>query len=126
MQNTTESKGRQLTWADIPDQYYINRFRLERAGRSYAVNYTEDPITDVYRSIYEAYCKDHEHELFFVPDGTEVAETGVFESDLKDAEEECKKRANGFYDQKKWWWSTTTSTSASAPITFNFATVNPK
>ena len=119
---STESKGRQLTWADIPDQYYINRFSLEQGGRCYAVNYTVDPIVDVYRRIYLAYCKGHEHEFYYQPDGKEAVETGVFESDMKEAEEECEKRANGFYDQKK----TITNASAIAPFSFSFATVNPK
>jgi hypothetical protein len=88
----------QLAWADIPDDYYIRRFNLEISGRSYAVNYLEDPITDVYRRIYLAYCKGREWDIFYVPNGTEVVETGVFESDIKAAEEEIEKRRNGFYN----------------------------
>jgi hypothetical protein len=92
MQHTNENKGRQLTWADIPDEYYIRRFNLELSGRSYAVNYLEDPITDVYRRIYLAYCKGHEWDIYYTPIGTETDETGVFESDIKAAEEEIERR----------------------------------
>lgn len=95
--NANAVPDRQLTWADIP-QEDISRFRLECAGRSYAANYTQDPITEVYRRIYLAYCKGHEDEYFFIPDGTETVETGVFESDIKAAEEESEKRRSGFYD----------------------------
>ena len=120
MQNNAVA-DRQLTWADIPDEYYIGRFSLERSGRCYAANYTEDPITEVYRRIYLAYCNGHEDEYFFRPDGTEVTETGVFESDIKAAEEEIEKRANGFYDRPK------VPTAPTGPIApFNFASVMPK
>ena len=112
MQQTNENKevarqadkGRQLTWADIP-QEDIPRFRLERAGRSYAANYSYDPIIDVYRSIYNAYCKGHdsrqmapmarsasEWDFYFCPDGTEDVETGVFQSDLDEAVKEIERR----------------------------------
>lgn len=103
MQHTNENKGRQLTWADIP-QEDISRFRLERAGRSYAANYACDPIIDVYRSIYNAYCKGHEWDYFYAPDGTENVETGVFESDLDAAIKEIERRRdeeNARYAQKK-------------------------
>jgi hypothetical protein len=114
-------QNRQLTWADIPADYYIRRFNLELSGRSYAANYLEDPITEVYRRIYLAYCKGREDEYFFRPDGTEVVETGVFESDIKAAEEEIEKRRNGFYDHP------TGPTAPTAPMApFSFATVMPK
>ena len=93
MQNNAVA-DRQLTWADIP-QEDISRFRLECAGRSYAANYTQDPITEVYRRIYLAYCKGYEWDIYFRPDGKEAVETGVFESDIKAAEEESEKRRNG-------------------------------
>ncbi len=46
-----QSKSLPMSWFDLCD-YHINRFRLEEAGRSYAVDYTGDCITDVFRKVY--------------------------------------------------------------------------
>ncbi len=40
-----------MGWLDLSEKH-IERFRLEEAGRSFAVNYTEDCITDVFRKLY--------------------------------------------------------------------------
>lgn len=92
--NTVKKKGRELLWIDIPNDYYIKRFSLEHCGRCYTFNPSEDPVTDIYRRIYNAYRKGHETDIYFVPNGTETEHTGIFESDMEDALTEIEQRYN--------------------------------
>ena len=43
-----------MSWSDLCKEH-IERFRLEERGRSYAINYPADCITEVFRKIYYSY-----------------------------------------------------------------------
>jgi hypothetical protein len=82
--------NRILTWADL-DQHSIDRFRLEESGRSYAINYTIDPTTDVYRKIYYSY--PYEQRRGYEPIDMTIVTTITY-SDLQAANKECHDRMN--------------------------------
>jgi hypothetical protein len=84
-----------LSWYDL-DQHYIDRFRLEESGRCYAINYTADPVTDIYRKIYYSYpCEQRK--------GYEAIDRTIKPTvtcdDLRKANHECYRRMNDSEDQ---------------------------
>lgn len=82
--------NRQLTFEDI-HEIELQRFRLEDSGRSYAINYTHDPIVDIYRRVYLAYPYEQRngHEPIDM-----TIKTRVHLSHLEEAMKECARRMN--------------------------------
>jgi hypothetical protein len=80
--------NKQITFDDI-NEHDLTRFRLEDEGRSYAINYTNDPIVDLYRRVYMAY-PYNQRKGYEAIDLT--IKTGVHLSHLEEAMKECGRR----------------------------------
>jgi hypothetical protein len=80
----------ELTLEDL-DESDVMRFRLENSGRSYTVNPTADPYTDVLRSVFLSYPEEVQYGLAPPARGHH---SGVFQRDLDKADEESKRRSD--------------------------------